>query len=418
MSSRARNILIVAMGSHGDTHPFIGLGQVLRRRGHRVTLLANGVFESLINRAGLNFVGLSTAEEYHELIKNPDLWHPSRGFPVVMNAALESARRQIERLTPLIEPQNTILIGSSIALGARLGRETFAVPTVMVHLQPIMMRSVEAPPIFGGLPLPRHAPRWLNRLIFGLIDWAIINRTVLPRLNSLAAELGLSPVKDFMTWVHSPDLTIGLWPDWFGPRQKDWPASVRLTGFPLYDENDIEPIPAAVEKFLGDGPPPVVFTPGSAMRFGHEFFAAAAGACARVNRRAILLTRYKEQIPAALPAGVIHADYVPLSLLLPRAAAMVHHGGIGTMSQALASGVPQIVMPMGHDQFDNADRACRLGLSRTIAVKHFSSANLAKALELILGNPAAGAAARGVADRFKNKQPLEETASAVEGLNR
>src|SRR6185436_13395214 len=83
--------------------------------------------------------------------------------------------------------------------------------------------------------------------------------------------------------------------------------------------------------------------------------------CALLGRRGILLTRHREQVPDNLPREVIHIDYAPFSQLLPRCAALVHHGGIGTSAQALASGVPQLVTPFTHDQPDNAARLKRLG---------------------------------------------------------
>ncbi|MDX1661825.1 MAG: glycosyltransferase, partial [Gemmatimonadota bacterium] len=50
----------------------------------------------------------------------------------------------------------------------------------------------------------------------------------------------------------------------------------------------------------------------------------------------------------------------------PRAAAIVHQGGIGTLGQALRAGRPMLVVPHSHDQPDNAHRATRLGVARTI----------------------------------------------------
>ena len=75
------------------------------------------------------------------------------------------------------------------------------------------------------------------------------------------------------------------------------------------------------------------------------------------GRRGLLLSRHREHIPRTLPSDVRHVEYAPFSELLPRCAALVHHGGIGTSAQALAAGVPQLIMPMGHDQPDNS-RAC------------------------------------------------------------
>ncbi len=135
-----------------------------------------------------------------------------------------------------------------------------------------------------------------------------------------------------------------------------------LTGFPLFDEKQVHALSPEVEDFLNAGEKPLVFTPGSAMLQGEKFFAAAAQACALSGRRGILLTRFPKQLPAKLPEGVKHFDYVPLSGLLPRAAAMVYHGGVGTCAQALAAGIPHLITPMAHDQHDNASRVARLGV--------------------------------------------------------
>ena len=87
------------------------------------------------------------------------------------------------------------------------------------------------------------------------------------------------------------------------------------------------------------GEAPIVFTPGSAMWRGHDFFDTAVEACLRMRRRAILLSRHREHIPANLPPTIRHFDFIPFSQVLPHASALVHHGGIGSCSQALAAGV-------------------------------------------------------------------------------
>ena len=66
----------------------------------------------------------------------------------------------------------------------------------------------------------------------------MLDPTVVPALNEWRRELGLPPVtRVFSDWIHSPQRVIGLFPDWFGNPQPDWPAAVRLTGFPLYDDS-------------------------------------------------------------------------------------------------------------------------------------------------------------------------------------
>src|SRR5947209_17645407 len=80
--------LLITIGSHGDTHPFVGLGRRLRERGHRVTLAANGTFAPLIEKAGLEFVELGTEEEFRQAINQPDLWHPVKGPRTVLEQGL------------------------------------------------------------------------------------------------------------------------------------------------------------------------------------------------------------------------------------------------------------------------------------------------------------------------------------------
>src|SRR5687767_5479475 len=76
--------LVIAIGSHGDVHPMLGIAGTLVDRGHRVTFVTSGYFEGLVRRAGLDdFVPLGTADEFRESLANPDLWHPLRAFKVV-----------------------------------------------------------------------------------------------------------------------------------------------------------------------------------------------------------------------------------------------------------------------------------------------------------------------------------------------
>jgi UDP:flavonoid glycosyltransferase YjiC (YdhE family) len=303
-------------------------------------------------------------------------------------------------------------------MAARVAQETHGVPLATVHLQPSMFPSLYDTPRYPGMPLPRWLPRFFKRWVLhgvayrGVIDW-VLGRP----LNAWRAELGLPPAKGVMLdWVNSPQLVIGLFPEWFGPPQPDWPGQVRLTGFPLYDEREQQALSPEVERFLDEGDAPVAFTPGSAMWQGHSFFAASAGACRVLKRRGILLSRHRDHIPRDLPPGVIHVDYAPFSQLLPKCAALVHHGGIGTTAQALAAGVPQLVMPLAHDQFDSAERVRRLGVGSSVPVKRYKAPRVAKELEELLESPRVREQCRAVAAKFDGVDPLGETCDLIEGL--
>lgn len=94
-----------------------------------------------------------------------------------------------------------------------------------------------------------------------------------------------------------------------------------------------------------------------------------------------------------LPNHVLQRAYAPLGALLPSCAGLVHPGGIGAMSLALAAGVPQVLLPCAHDQFDNAERLVRLGCGMRLGVP-LREQELRGALWRLLEDPAMAAACR------------------------
>jgi UDP:flavonoid glycosyltransferase YjiC (YdhE family) len=411
-------ILLIPFGSHGDVHPFVGIGGALRDRGHDVTVITSGLFEGLVRRLGLGFVSLGTAEEFEKELNNPDIWHPRKGFFLLVQRSILPALRTVyDAVASRYVPGETVVAAGSLALGARIAQEKLGVPLASVHLQPAMFRSVYWSPILTGLFLPDWLPPFAKRLQYWLADSLVIDRLLGPGVNGFRAELGLPPARAFFgDWWHSPQRIIGLFPDWFGPPQPDWPPQLRLTGFPLYDERELHEPPAGLLDFLNQGEPPIVFTPGSAMRHGQAFFAAAVEACTLLGRRGLLLSRFREHLPARLPDGVRHFDYVPFSQVLPRAAALVHHGGIGTTAQGLAAGVPHLVMPLAYDQADNADRVRRLGVGLSLPPRAFQGPAVARLLGQLLGSAEVASRCRDFSRRSQEGRPLEEACRAIEEL--
>ncbi len=90
-------------------------------------------------------------------------------------------------------------------------------------------------------------------------------------------------------------------------------------------------------------------------------------------------------------------NYLPYSLVFPHACAVVHQAGIGTLSQALRAGRPQLITPVWFDQPDNAARACRLGVARTLPFRQATAARLEQQLRQLLGNSRYAAAAQNLA---------------------
>ncbi|MFT3790514.1 MAG: glycosyltransferase [Rudaea sp.] len=319
--------LITCVGSAGDVHPFLAIGRALQARGHRVELLTSPYFRPRVVAAGLDFVPIGTDADYEEGAANPDLWHPRRGFAVAMNLVLRRLREGYERILERLAP-DTVLIGSTLAWSSRCVQEKTGTPGATVHLAPSLMFSAIDPPRWPGMAWFRHMPAWCVRAAQRFVEKYGIDPPILPGLNAFRAQIGLPPVRRVVSdWENSPDLVIGAFPDWFAAPQADWPAHSVTTGFPRWNANDGTRLDPALETFLQAGPSPLGLTPGSAMAHGRPLFERALAACETLGLRAVLVTPYRDQLPATLPDFAHHARYVPFDLLLPRLCGFVHHGG-------------------------------------------------------------------------------------------
>ena len=409
-------ILIQSFGSYGDIYPFIGLGRELQFRGHEVIFFANGRFESISKEAGLQFVEVGSEGQYETFLENPDMWSPQKGFKFLLGVLIDYLPLAYHETLPYVKPEHTIIIGSSLAFSARLIQETHQIPGVTVHLAPSIFRSVYRPPEIPGLFMPVWIPHFIKNVMYWFGDKYVVDPLVADGLNAFRDTLNLPPVnRVFFEWVHAPDLVIGLFPDWFGDPQPDWPKQVRCTGFPLFDDT-ADGLDHEMNAFLDSGSRPIVFTAGTAMKHGTDFFDASVKACDKLNRRGILLTRYPEQLPEQLPSEIIHVGYAPFSSLLSRAAALVHHGGIGTTSQALRAGIPQLIRPCAYDQFDNALRLETLGVGKMIDRDAYNPDSVREGLETLLNDPSYSHNCQVIADRFKGINSISESCDHIESI--
>jgi UDP:flavonoid glycosyltransferase YjiC (YdhE family) len=312
------------------------------------------------------------------------------------------------------DPGRTIVVSHANSFGARLAQEKLGVPLVTVQVQPIAFRSTHDAP---GLPLPNFAGSRMRQITWSLIDIGM-GCTITPTLNQFRSELGLPPLRrPFRKWIYSPDLVIGLFPDWFGSPQPDWPPNTHTVGFSLFDESGFNRVPPELEAFLARGEPPIVFTRGSHSRSleAYTFFETSIEISRLLNRRALLLARERDWIPQCLPENVGFFGFIPLSHVLPRSAAIVHHGGLGTTAQAFAAGTPQIVVPLSDDQPDNAARVERLGAGFRLSPGKYQARTVAQKLRS-LGSDQVIWTCRKLAASMNNHNPHAEVCRLIESL--
>ena len=410
-------MLLPTLGSSGDVHPVIALGIALQARGHRATILTNPLFQPLIEQQGLQFLPVGTVREAEEAIADPNLWHPRKGFAVVARLMIP-AIAEVYRLIEAHADADTVVAASGLVLGARVAQEKLGVPTASVHLQPTIIRSLVDQGMAGNFRISASHPMWFKRAFFRLADWVAIDRNLKRPLNEFRATLGLAPVGRVLhRWVHSPQCVIGFFPGWFAAPQADWPPHTHLVGFALWDAGaTLASIPPDVEDFLATGEAPLIFTPGSAAATMHRYFRESIDAVRRLGMRALLVTNFPGQLPRDLPSGMKACGYMPFSELLPRASLLVYHGGVGTLAQGIKAAVPQLVVPSGHDQFDNGWRIERLGLGRCIPQSRYRAATAAAEIRAIFDDRAMRQRSRAYAARIDSAAALSRACELIEGL--
>jgi UDP:flavonoid glycosyltransferase YjiC (YdhE family) len=184
---------------------------------------------------------------------------------------------------------------------------------------------------------------------------------------------------------------IGLYSPLLGDVQPDYPSPTEVVGFAYYDndgggQGGLDP---EIEQFMARGTAPIVFTLGSMVvnyAGAEAFYRDSLAAARKLGRRAILLVgdRADPILRQRGGADFLACRYVPHSQLFPRAAAVVHQGGVGTLAQALRAGRPELIVPFYGDQLDNAARAARLGVGRSIYYRQYQQVTAARSLQQLL----------------------------------
>ena len=394
-----RKVVLATVGSLGDLHPFIALGQALRRPNLSVVLACAPEYRGKVEAAGIAFHPLRP--DFDDLQKDLGLDRAQLTLAVIERSTflfdklvLPYVRTAYEDMLQVTADADVVLT-SGLAFGARLAAEKLGVPCIAVVLQPMMFLSSYDPPV-----IPKA--EWLSTLLRKLGPtptryalWLVkkaINRLFRP-LHSLRADLGLAPTaKNPLFEGQFADAgAIGLYSRLLGEVRPDYPRPTSIVGFATFDSEDglAAGLHPALTEFLEAGTAPLVFSLGSLIVHSPgTFYRESLGAAHILKRRAVLLVgeRALGDFAHFGSAEVFVCAYAPHSLLFSRAAAIVHHGGIGTLAQALRSGRPQLIVPYFADQIDNAARAARLGVARISSPRGYREASASRELARLLGD--------------------------------
>lgn len=423
-----QRIVIVTLGSYGDIHPFIAVAQALQRLGFAPVIATMAEHGPRIEGAGVDcrairpsIADLTGGDPAAEAKMTADLARGGSRYLIDHAIApwLAKTLGDVEAVTE----GASLVIASSFAVAARIAAERAGLPLVTVLLSPMLHMSAHEPiyspeaPWLAGFQ-QRFGPR-ATRVVLDLGRARLLRQH--RAISRFRVSVGLPPLTGdaLVTDPLRADLVAGLYSPTLGPLPPDAVPQAEVFGFTFYD--GAEPIPPSLEAFLDAGPPPLVFSLGSFAAFhGRHFYDESAQAARLIGRRAVLLVAPGEEAEVAARVGAgtdVHvAGYVPHSRVFPRAAAIIHHGGIGTLGQALRAGRPQLICPFWGDQFDNAERLRRMGVGLRLDHRRYSAKRAAAPLSALLGDPKVAARAHAIGDDVANEDGGAALAACIAAL--
>lgn len=416
--SRQR-ILITTWGSLGDLHPYVALALGLKSRGHDPVLATGECYQRKVEALGIGFRPVRPDCSWvTDPVSMRWLTHPRWGVIRAVQVPLGSLRESYDDTLAAAEGID-LLVGNMAAYVSGIVAEKKGIPWVSAMHLPTGFFSAYDPPLIPGfadfsIRLRGFGPKFWGP--FGRsVNWAM--RGFGRRWHLLRKEVGVAPARGFnpLTESYSPLLHLALFSRWLADKQIDWPEQTIVTGFPWFDADEKTELPHKLAHFLDDGEPPLVFTLGTAVvADAGPFFHRSIAAAKMLGRRAVLLGKDPRTLPSNLPKGIVAFEYAPFSLLFPRAAAIVHHGGIGTTGLAMRSGHPSLIMPCAWDQPDNAERAARLGIARTIPRNRYNPHRVSAELRILLEDPAYSQKASEIAAKVRQEDGVNAACDAIE----
>lgn len=362
-------ILLSTIGSRGDVQPIVALAMHLRDAGHDARVCAPPGFDGLVAGYGLSFVPVG-----HDLRLGPR--KVSGGPATTLAEHFRTLGKAADGCDAMVGCAALQIVGRSIA-------EKLDIPYLYATYAPVALPSTHhAPPPVAGPPRPEAGD---NRTKWEL-DARWWNDTWRDGLNAARAAIDLEPVRDVRGYVVTEhpllaaDPTLAPWPT---PSELD----VLQTGAWLMADD--RPLADDVQRFLAAGAPPILFGFGS-IRRPRASGAGMIDAARRLGYRAIVMRGWAEVAAAeGLPQGPdwLSVGETNLQALLPRVAAIAHHGGAGTTTEAMRAGTPQLVVPHEYDQPYHADRVAALGIGVAHPASQPTSDSLTEALDRVLSAP-------------------------------
>jgi sterol 3beta-glucosyltransferase len=396
-------MMVLTAGSTGDVEPFAALAARLAARGHGVTLAADAGFERLAAGGGVRFAPIRA--DFQSLLPTPERKRPSlRGevFPVIRGMLEDSWRVARAGRPELIVAHQKTLAAPHLA-------EKLGLPHVQALTVPMLTPTRE-------FPLPavvRHdLGGFLNRASYRLVGQLTRPYSALIRSwrgDTLAlAPRGKPPAAARTLYCYSPSLV---------PTPRDWPSDVVATGYWVRGrDGSAEPVDPALESFLAAGAPPVYVGFGSSVgRDPARLGATVSEALRRTAVRAVITTGWGGMSGVRSDSDTVVVEAASHAWLFPRVAAVVHHGGAGTIASGLLAARPTVVCPFQGDQHFWGAAVHRAGAGpEPLPAKKLTPERLASAIRMAIEDSRMQNRAAELAERIGEEDGAQTASEQIE----
>jgi rhamnosyltransferase subunit B len=382
-------IVFAAFGSLGDMHPVNALGIELKKRGHHIIFAAMEFYREKIEMLGFEFRPMRPHLDPNNKELAKKLMDAKKGSELLLRELiLPNVRPMYEDLLKAVHDAD-LMISTEVVFAAKSVAEKTGVKWITTTLAPGTFLSAHdpfVPPTALWLRHLRFLGSTFHGAMFGLVRKMI--DSWFADYREFRREIGLSENGNPLFEGKSNLLNLAMFSRVLGKPQPDWHSPTLQTGFCFYDgADDMGKMPEDLAKFLDAGEPPIIFTLGSAaVMDARDFFEESAKAAQILGKRAVLLYGIFNETPKITDENIVAFNYAPYSQIFPKAACVVHQGGVGTTAQVLRAGVPHLFMPYSHDQPDNAARCERLGVAKIISRDRYTADSAAKNLRELLAD--------------------------------
>jgi MGT family glycosyltransferase len=415
-------IVFFPESAYGPTNNCVGIGQVLRRRGHRVVFVIEESFAGALEEKGFEerLMRLQPPAETEE--EPGQFW---KDF--IRDTGPVFRKPTIEQLEGFIQPTWQALVDGSKHVDDRL-QEIFdevcpdvivednvvgfpAVVTAdcpwvrIVSCNPLELPDPDLPPVFSGYPTSDRSGWDEFRE-----EYRRVHADMHADFDEFMRERGCPPLPELEFIHRSPYLNLLLYPE-----EADYPRSRRLG--PMWERLDSCVRKEGAGDFQtprGDGAL-VYLSLGSLGSADVELMQRLVDLLAAGGYRAIV-SKGPQHDRIELRDGQEGAELVPQPALLPVVDAVITHGGNNTVTECLHFGKPMVLLPLFWDQYDNAQRMDELGLGARLPTFEFEDAQLGESIERLVADDAVGERLGAISARLQDDPGTERAADCIESV--